>query len=320
MLFAIASDLAAWLDDAIVWFNQLFPADTPLNHSFWARALFAVILVGFLCGALGSIVVSSRMAFFSDALSHCAFAGVALGLLIGIVLGVFDEDFRHWITTIMVAFGLLIGLLIGYVRERTGLSSDTVIGVFFAVAVGLGGMFQRAARGRNFFNLEKFIFGDPVTVLSLDIVWLIFLIIPTALFLYFFYNPLVFGSFNPSLARSRQLPYRQANYLFIGLLALLINLSVQFMGVLLISGLLIVPAATASLISRNMRQFFWYSVGLSLFSCVIGLILVAQIQIHDPRHPQMPIQFGIAGTIVVFSGLVFAVTMFATGKRYRLRG
>lgn len=302
------SKLASWLEAGIHWFNGLFPQDTMLSLPFYVRALLAVVFVAILCGAMGSMVVSCRMAFFSDALAHCAFAGVALGLLIGLMLGTDDAAFRRWITTIMVAFGLLIGLMIAYVKERTGLSSDTVIGVFFAGAVGLGGMFQRAAQGKSYFQLENFIFGDPVTVTSEDIVWLILLVPVTVLFLWRLYNALVFGNFNPSLARSRQLPIRAANYAFIGLLAVIINFSVQIVGILLITGMLIVPAATATLISRNMRQFFWYSIGLSLVAGVIGVFLNSEVRIVDP-YSNRPIYFGVSGTIVVCSGLMFVLCL-----------
>lgn len=317
MPFAVVSDLAAGLDDAISWFLQLWPEDSLLHLPFFVKPLLAILLVSFLCGAMGSIVVSCKMAFFSDALAHCAFAGVALGLLIGLILGVNDIQFRHWITTIMVAFGLLIGLLIGYVKEHTGLSSDTVIGVFFAISVGLGGMFQRAALGKSYFQLDKFIFGDPVYVESVDIIWLIFLVPLTAAYLWFFFNPLVLGNFNPSLARSRRLPIRPANYLYIGLLALIINLCVQIMGVLLISGMLIVPAATASLLARNMRQFFWLSIAVSVFCGIVGIWLANVVQLPDPANPRRNISFGISGAIVVLCGLLFVMAM--TYQRVRGR-
>ncbi|MFO0964710.1 MAG: metal ABC transporter permease [Gemmataceae bacterium] len=315
--FAFINVLAGWLDDAVAGINSLFPADFLLANDFVVRSMLAVLIVTFLCGALGSIVVGSRMAFFSDALAHCAFAGVAIGLLVGLALGAGDESFRRWITTIMVLFGLGIGILIAYVREKTGLSSDTVIGVFFAIAVGLGGIFERAARGKTYFNLEQFIFGNPVTVTSEEIVWLLLLLPPTLLFLWFLYNPLVFGTFNTSLARSRQMPVRLANYAFIGLLAVIINLCVQIVGVLLITGMLIVPAATSSLMSRNLRQFFWYSVLISVLSGVFGIVLNWEIQIYDPANPQMPIRFGVSGTIVVLGGLAFVLALVASARARR---
>ena len=80
------------------------------------------------------------MAFFSDALAHCSFAGAAFGLFLGLVLAVSDQDvkFREWILVIMVTFGVAVGLLIAFVQEKSGLPNDTVIGVFFAGAIGVG--------------------------------------------------------------------------------------------------------------------------------------------------------------------------------------
>lgn len=309
------SDLAAWLDDRIFALNTLFP-DTMLAEPFMVRALVAVALVGLLCGSMGSMVVGNRMAFFSDALAHCAFAGVALGLLVGLILGAADESFSRWITLIMVVFGMGIGLLIAVVRERTGLSSDTVIGVFFAAAVGLGGVFERAASGKRYFKLEQFLFGDPLNATAEDLLWLLLLVPPTMAYLWRYYNPLVFASFNTSLARSRRLPVRASNYLFIVLLALIINVSIQVMGVLLITGLLIVPAAAAANISRNLRQFFWWSVVLALLSGLMGPYLAWEVRFEDPAAPGMKIDFGVAGACVVFASLLFFLSMWL-GPRLR---
>src|SRR5262249_12587392 len=129
--------LSAWLDQVIRAFNDLFPPNTFFNIDFQVRGTLAVLLFGLACGAVGSLVVGNRMAFFSDALAHCAFAGVALGLLVALIAGVHKQDeFYDWILPIMVAFGVLVGLLIAFVRQKTNLANDTVIGVFFAGAMG----------------------------------------------------------------------------------------------------------------------------------------------------------------------------------------
>src|SRR5207248_3354214 len=109
------------------------PIDSFLSQPSNVRGLLAVVLVSLLCGTVSSLVVGNRMAFFSDALAHCAFAGVALGLLIGIASGSTArrdqwDFYQQWIIPlVMVSFGVLVGLLIAYVREKTGLASDTVI-------------------------------------------------------------------------------------------------------------------------------------------------------------------------------------------------
>ena len=246
---------AEWLDQAITLFRQLpiWPADTfPTIHDN-VRALVATLVVCFICGAMGSLVVGNRMAFFSDALAHCAFAGVGLGLLFCLLTDTPDTLVRQRITLIMVTFGVTIGLLIAFVRDQTGLASDTVIGVFYAAAVGFGAVITRIVSSRRFFSVEDFIFGNPIFVQSWEVVLLLGLAIVTAVFLCVMYNWMVLSSASPSLAQSRRVPVRLCRYLFIVLLALIVNLSQQITGTLLINGLLIVPAAAAANLAQNLR-------------------------------------------------------------------
>jgi len=261
-------------------------------------------------------MVANRMAFFSDALAHCAFAGVALGLLFAILSKITVKDFTEWIFLIMVIFGISMGLGIAWVREKTSLASDTVIGVFFAGAMGFGAMLLSATGGRGF-SLEDFLFGSPQSALATHVLLLIFLVVITALFLYWNYNSLVFTSFNTSLARSRRVSVRLCNYLFIALLGLIINVCLQIVGALLINGLLIVPAATAANLSRNMRQMFWWSMGLCQLVGLGGIYLSWQISLPDPAQAE-PIKFGVSGSIVVLSVLVFFLSMIL-GPRFRDR-
>src|SRR5262249_30347564 len=145
--------------------------------------------------------------------------------------------YLYGVPVLMVIFGGLIGLGIAYVREKTTLSSDTVIGVFFAGAMGFGAMLFKALSERSTFKPESFLFGDPYTANASDVFMLV-LLTPVVLGLTaVMYNPLVFSSFNPSLARSRRVPLRLCNYLFIMLLALIVNLCLWIVGALLINAL-----------------------------------------------------------------------------------
>jgi zinc transport system permease protein len=312
------STLASWLDRLIDAFTPLWPQNSFFSYDINVFSVLAVFLVALVCGAVGSIVVGNRMAFFSDALAHCAFAGAAFGLLVGLVVGASDESFRQWILLIMVVFGVVVGLLIAFVQEKSGLPSDTVIGVFFAGAIGLGGIFTKTIAGRKYFNLESFLFGDPLNVHSPEILWLTLLLIVTWVFLIFGYNTLVFASFNDSLAFSRQLRVRLSRYLFIALLGLIVNLCQEVVGVLLVNALLIVPAATAGNFARNMRQLFWGAIGLGVISGWAGVGLAWEIVIADPLAPSRDLQFGIGGVIVVINVLLFAGSM-ALGPRWRAR-
>lgn len=299
----VFTTLTGWIEALVIFITQLAPHGHMWSQDFVVRAFFALVLVSLVCGAVGSLVVSNRMAFFSDALAHCAFSGVALGLLIALLLDFSPDEFRHWIRIIMVSWGIVLGLLIAYVHEKTLLPSDTVIGVFFAGALGLGAIFTQAVRQRRYLSLDSFIFGDPMAVEDGDLLWLLGLLLLTASYLVVFYNPLLFGSFNTSLAKSRRVPAKLAMYLFIVLLGVIVNVCQQTVGILLINGLLIVPGATASYLSKNLRQLLWWSLGLSLFCAVTGLWLSWEITIRTG------LSVGISGMVLVLSVTQFGLAM-----------
>jgi len=298
-----------WLERAVEAFTRLFPEYSFFNITPNVMGLLAVVLVSLVCGMVGSLVVGNRMAFFSDALAHCAFAGVALGFLMAYFTGVLGQtgDFYQWATPIMVVFGILVGLAIAFVREKTSLASDTVIGVFFAGAMGFGAMMlQGIGRLGRYFNPEDFLFGSVLTVSSRELMVLGLLVLLTAPVLALLFNDLLFTSFNPSLARSRRVRVRLCNYLFIALLGIIINLCLKTVGALLINALLIVPAATACNLCRNLRQMFWTTVLLCLAVSVGGHLLCFYL-----RFPLEggTLTFGSGGGIVVLSVLLFFLSM-----------
>jgi zinc transport system permease protein len=261
---------------------------------------------------MGSLVVGNRMAFFSDALAHCAFAGVGFGLLLTIMMGTADYDtVRQQVTLVMVLFGVTIGLLIAFVREQTGLASDTVIGVFYAGSIGIGAVVMKLG-DRRFITIEDFIFGNPTTVREHEVIWLIILALLAVVFLAFMYNWLVLASASPSLALSRQVPVRWCRYLFVVLLALMVNLSQQITGTLLINGLLIVPAATAANVAGNLRQMFWLSIGFALLAGGAGFLLSWDISNRFYPHASI----GVSGTIIVLSVFLFVLSI-VVGRTFR---
>jgi zinc transport system permease protein len=301
--------MTAWLDQLIHTLSDGPFSGTVLQYDFNLRALLAVILVSLVCGAVGSLVVGNRMAFFSDALAHCAFAGVTLGLVLGYFTGAESEEgYTVWITLTTVVFGVAVGLAIAFVREVSGQAHDTIIGVFFAGAIGLGAIFLKVGSGRRFMAPETFLFGSPVTVTPAELLVLFCLVVVTAGLLAWLYNGLTLTSFNRSLALSRRVRVRLCSYLFIVLLGLIVNLCLKAVGALLINGLLIVPAATAALLSRNMRQVFWGSVGLCLLAGAGGhlLSLHARIPVVGTRDWANP---GESGAIVLLSVLLFFVAL-----------
>ena len=239
------------------------------------NAFLAIALVSLICGLVSPLVVGARMAFFSDAMAHTGFAGAAVGVLILVVLthpgSRLDESPDFWVVPLtMVVFAAAFGLAIGYVRESTGLSTDTVIGVFFALATGFGAMLIPGLNKRTRFDPEALLFGSPMYARPEDLLFLMALLAATLVFLQFRFNALVLASFNPTLARSRGVSVALGNYLLIVLLAMVVNFSIRAVGMLIINAMLVVPAAAAVNLSRNVRHMVAWSVAGSVGCGVVG--------------------------------------------------
>ena len=310
-----AEQPALWVEDAVyrlkTWSLATLGPESILSNEANILALVSILLTSLVCGLVSSLVVTNRMAFFSDALAHCAFAGVALGYIL-LFLDWFTSD--DGVLLIMITFGAVMGLLIAYVREQTTLATDTVIGVFFAGAMGLGAILLKAMSSMGSRSSpENFLFGDPLAVAGKHVVLLLGVLVLTGGFLWRQYNSMVFASFNASLARARRIRVKLGNYLFIILLAVVVNMSLKLVGALLINALLILPAATAGNCAGNLRQFFWLTITLSLGMGVGGFLLsIAWTPIVDGRPVHL-----VSGGMIVVLGVLFFFVSIVVGRWWR---
>lgn len=235
-----------------------------LQLSFMQQALLAIILLAPMTAALGVSVISFRMAFFSDAIGHSAFAGVALGLLLSI-----NPLFT------MPAFGVLVGLCIMAVRRGSTLSADTSIGIVFSAVVAFGLAVVSRAPGMAR-SMQQFLYGDILTVSSTELGFLLLLLVVLLFFEWIGYNRLLFIALNPVMARAHGVRVAVWQYAFAALLALVVMFAVRAVGVLLVTALLIVPAATARNLARTAGGMFWWAQAVALCCGVAGLLLSAQ--------------------------------------------
>lgn len=235
-----------------------------LETRFMQQALFALLLLAPMTASLGVQVVSLRMAFFSDAVSHSAFAGAALGLIFGVS--------PH---LSMPLLGVAMGLGVMFVQRHSLLSSDTVIGVFFSavMAFGLAAVSREYAGAQD---LQHFLYGDILTIGHDELWWLIALFVAVLLFQFWGYNRMLTVSLNPDVAGAHRVPVAFCRYLFAALLSLVVLFSVRAAGVLLPTALLIVPAATARNLARTAGGMFWWALLAGAGSAIGGLILSAQ--------------------------------------------
>jgi len=240
--------------------NTAFPFE-PFYMHFMKRALLGILLLAPLCAAMGVQVVNFGMAFFSDAISHSAFTGVAIGLLLSV---------NPSIT--MIIFGLLLGLAITQVRHESDFSTDTVVGVFFSGTVALGIVIISSQKGLVR-NLQSYLYGDILTLSNMDIACLAVSSIVIGCFLVLSYNKLILSGIHRSLAFSRGVAVKRYDFIFAMFLAFVVMLAVRAVGLLLVTAMLIVPAAAGRNISDNLCKMFWSAIAISVVSGVAGLVL-----------------------------------------------
>jgi len=261
-----------------------------LHAPFMRQALLGLVLLAPMAAAMGVQVVNFRMAFFADAISHSAFAGVAMGLIFAVN--------PHWT---MLAFGLLVGIGIMAVQRGSSLSSDTVIGVFFSAVVAFG--LAVVSRDRNAArDLQRFLYGDILTIDHDTLLCLQLLFVVIMVFQVWGYNRMLYIGLNPMLAKAHRVRVAIYQFIFAGLLSLVVIFAVWAVGVLLVTALLIVPAATARNLARSAGAMFWWALLVSLSSAISGLILSAQDWAHTAT----------GATIILVSCGWFAASLLVT--------
>ena len=203
---------------------------------FMKNALLAVLLLGPLFGLLSTMIVTGKMSFFSDALGHSGFTGIAIGVLCGAVQPIYFA----------VGLSVLFALLFSFVRSRTSQSADTIIGVFSSTAVALG-IFIVTLGGRSFTKFNRYLIGDILSVSPQEIGLLALVLLAVVLLWVFGSNRLVLTAVHPHLASS------------------------SWVGLMVINSLLVLPAAASRNLARNLRQYHLLSVLSALVCGLLGL-------------------------------------------------
>lgn len=274
-LLTLATTAPDWLDLGI------------LRIGFMRQALIGLLLIAPMTAAMGVLTVHFRMSFFADAVSHSAFAGVALGLLFSVS--------PHWT---MPVFGVLVGVGIMALQRRSRLSTDAAIGVVFSgvVAFGLAMVSRHAHVARD---LQRFLYGDILTIDTAGLVGLAALAVAVTLYHAWSYNRLLYIGLHPAMAGAHRVRVAAYQYSFAGLLALVIMVSIWAVGVLLVTALLIVPAATARNLARSARGLLGWAVLVSLISAFLGLLISAQSWANTATGP----------TIILIACAIFLISL-----------
>ena len=241
--------------------DTLLPFDM-FRFAFMKNALLAELIISPLFGILSTMVVHSHMSFFSDALGHSAFTGMAIGAICGLNRPIWAA----------VIFAVIFALLFNLVRRRSALASDTVIGVFSSTAVALG-IFLSTLNGRSFTKFNSLLIGDVLSV-EPAMIGVLALILAAVLVLWALsFNQLMLASVHPALADSRGVKIFWQETVFSAAIAVVVTLSMTWVGLLVINSLLVLPGAAARNVARNMAQYHLFALLGSVAAGIAGLMI-----------------------------------------------
>ena len=263
-----------------------------LHMTFMKNALLAILIMAPLFGLLSTMIVTGRMSFFSDALGHSGFTGIAVGVLCGAVQPI------GW----AVGLAVLFALLFSFVRGRSRQSADTIIGVFSSTAVALG-IFIATLGGSSFTKFNKYLIGDILSVTPSEIGRLALVLLGVLLLWVLASNRLFLTAVHPQLASSRGIPTEKTQTLFTVCIAVVVTLAMSWVGLMVINSLLVLPAASSRNIAKNLRQYHLLSVLGALICSILGLVTAYYLGCSA------------GATIALYLALYFTVTFCFRGKR-----
>ena len=241
------------------WFCDFFPFEM-LRWDFMKNAMLALLLMAPLFGLMSTMIVTGRMSFFSDALGHSAFTGIAIGAICGMSAP----------TWAAVLFSVVFALIFSYVRSRSNQAADTLIGVFSSTAVALG-IFIATLGGGSFTKYNKYLIGDILSVTPGEIGLLALVLTAVLIFWVLCANRLTLTAIHPQLASSRGIPVGLSQTLFTVAIAVVVTLSIPSVGLLILNSLMVLPGASARNVSKNLRQYHGFSVLFALLAGIGGL-------------------------------------------------
>ena len=226
-----------------------------LSIPFVQKALIGGVVLSILLSLLSLFIVVKNWSFISIGISHATFGGLAIGLYLGINP-----------TIVGFIFAILVGVLIGYISKNSNLKEDVSIGILFSFSMALGLILIMKTPNYTT-DLFTFLFGDILTITSLDIKLLVGFTIFIGIYLFLFFDKLMFCCFDEEVAYTTGIKTNFYYYLLIVIIAIATVLSVKLVGVILASAMIILPASFASL-------FFWYYKKILIFGSLTSVVMI----------------------------------------------
>ncbi|MBX3248521.1 MAG: metal ABC transporter permease [Myxococcales bacterium] len=262
----------------------------PFSHAFMVRALVCGLAVGAVCASLGVFVVQRGLSFVGDGLAHAAFGGIALGLLL-------DVSVAHamWVA---LPFTFCTALGIAWVLRSGRVHGDVATGVFFGVTFALGVLLLGfRSPDRAIVSVESILFGSILAIGQEELVVVLATASVVGLALAACWSRLAYATFDAELARASGVPVARLDYLLLGLTAVVVVVSVQTVGVVLVSSFIIIPAATAGLLARTLRGVTLVAIALGTAGAAVGLVASYHLDVAS------------GATIILTLGAIFFVAL-----------
>lgn len=253
-----------------------------MNDIFLINALIIGIVIATLASQIGIFVVGKKLAFLGDTLSHGAFTGIALGLVLGI----------HPTISIFV-LAIFIALVLTWLQERTELSTDTHIAIFYSSLLALGIM----VFGEEI-ELNEYLFGDISKISFTDITIATVIAGFVLLVIFLNFRKFMMNIIDRDIAHTKGVNVRFYNYLFVVLLAFTTAITIKIIGVLLLSALLVIPSASALILAKNLYRSFLYSWIIAEIMVVLGLLVA-----YYGNKPSGPTMIVIGTAIFIVSNV-----------------
>lgn len=255
-----------------------------MQYAFMKNAFLAILLVSPIFAIIGTMVVNKKMAFFSDALGHSALTGIGVGMLLGMTN----------MNISMILFAVVFALLLNFIKDKTTYGADTIISVFSSIAIAVG--LAMLSQNGNFNKYSSYLVGDILSISETEIIYLAIAFVVTIIFWNRLFNKINAVSLNKTLAKSKGINTKLIENIFAVLIAIMVMISIRWIGILLINSLIILPAASSRNIAMNMRKYHLFSIIFALFSGTVGLIISYYTNI--PTGPM----------IVIISGIIYFTT------------
>lgn len=236
-------------------FIQLF------SYEFFQNALMAAILTSVIASIVGTYIVAKRNVFISGGITHASFGGMGMAYYMGWspVLGA-------------TLFAIASALGIEWSSKKAGLREDSAIAILWSLGMAIGIIFVFLTPGYTP-NLMSFLFGDILTVSTINLLLLAGLTTLIIVLAMLFYHPILFTAFDIDFAKTSGYPANRIQYIISIIIALSIVLSIKVMGIILVLSLFTIPPSTANLFSKNFKNIIYYSAIISITGSLTGLLL-----------------------------------------------